>query len=167
MVILLASCAGKKNKTSGPPVVKLNIDSSIHNPTATDILSFTLKPWTYFSSKVDLEFRQNDGKKINANGSIRMYKDSLIWISAGMFGIEGFRILINKDSVIILNKLEKKQSEFKCNLSVKNLSLKIWDTPSLLDNSIMSDMEYFSSIASKNLGLKSTKSKMNIWIKTP
>ena len=118
MLILLASCAGKKNKTSGPPVVKLNIDSSIHNPTATDILSFTLKPWTYFSSKVDLEFRQNDGKKINANGSIRMYKDSLIWISAGMFGIEGFRILINKDSVIILNKLEKKYfiyktSEFK------------------------------------------------------
>jgi hypothetical protein len=113
IIIFLASCASKKNKITAPPVVKLDIDSAIHNPTASDILSFTLKPWTYFSSKVDFDFRQADGKKISANGSIRMYKDSLIWISAGMFGIEGYRILINNDSVIILNKLEKKYSIYK------------------------------------------------------
>lgn len=111
-IIFLASCASKK-KAVAPPIVKIEIDSAIHNPTASDILSFTLKPWTYFSSKVDFEFKQDDGKKINANGSIRMYKDSLIWVSAGMFGIEGYRILINKDSVIILNKLEKKYNIYK------------------------------------------------------
>ena len=112
-IIFLASCASKKNITITPPVVVNKIDTAIHNPTASDILSFTIKPWTYFSSKIDFEYRQADGKKINANGSIRMYKDSLIWISAGMFGIEGFRILINKDSVVILNKLEKKYNIYK------------------------------------------------------
>jgi hypothetical protein len=30
-----------------------------------------------------------------------------------MFGLEGFRILINKDSVVILNKLEKKYNIYK------------------------------------------------------
>lgn len=43
----------------------------------------------------------------SVTGQIRMIYDSLIWISAGKFGIEAFRILINKDSVYILNKLEQ------------------------------------------------------------
>jgi hypothetical protein len=37
-----------------------------------------------------------------------MKKDSLIWISVnGALGIEGMRVLIDKDSVRILNKLDK------------------------------------------------------------
>jgi hypothetical protein len=37
-----------------------------------------------------------------------MQKDSLIWLSlTGAFGIEGFRVLIDKDSVKLMNKLKK------------------------------------------------------------
>ena len=37
-----------------------------------------------------------------------MKKDSIIWISVnGALGIEGMRVLIDKDSVRILNKLDK------------------------------------------------------------
>lgn len=111
--LFIISCGSRKNKVPTPPVVKTSNDTAILNPTAFDILSFTIKPWTYFSSKIDIEFREIDGKKLNPNASIRMYKDSLIWISAGMFGIEGMRILINKDSVVILNKLEKKYNVYK------------------------------------------------------
>lgn len=111
-ILLLAACASKK-KVVPPPVVVQKIDTAIHNPTASDLLDFTLKPWTYFSSKIDVDFQQENGKKISPNVSIRMYKDSLIWLSAGMAGFEGFRILINNDSVIMLNKLERKYYIYK------------------------------------------------------
>jgi len=42
------------------------------------------------------------------NVFVRMYKDSLIWLSVnGALGIEGMRVLIDKDSVRMLNKLDK------------------------------------------------------------
>jgi hypothetical protein len=152
-IIFLASCASKKNKSITPPVVINKIDTAIHNPTASDILSFTIKPWTFFSSKIDFEFRQADGKKINANGSIRMYKDSLIWISAGMFGLEGFRILINKDSVLILNKLEKKYNIYKTS-EFKGLS-DVTLTVTQIQNIIIANPIYalkLYSISSQNDG---------------
>jgi len=39
------------------------------------------------------------------NGSIRLKKDSLVWLSLGMFGFEGARALITPDSFRLLNKL--------------------------------------------------------------
>jgi len=42
------------------------------------------------------------------NVFVRMKKDSLIWISVnGALGIEGMRVLIDRDSVRILNKIDK------------------------------------------------------------
>jgi len=39
------------------------------------------------------------------NASIRVRKDSLIWMSLGMFGFEGARVLISLDSFRLVNKL--------------------------------------------------------------
>ena len=61
-----------------------------------------------FSAKVNTDYEGGDGKKYDVNVFIRMKKDSLIWISVkGALGIEGMRILIDKESVRILNKLDK------------------------------------------------------------
>lgn len=61
-----------------------------------------------FSAKVNTDYQGSDGKKYDVNVFIRMKKDSLIWISVnGALGIEGMRVLIDKDSVRILNKLDK------------------------------------------------------------
>ena len=61
-----------------------------------------------FSAKVNTDYEGGDGKKYDVNVFIRMKKDSLIWISVnGALGIEGMRVLIDKDSVRILNKLDK------------------------------------------------------------
>ncbi len=61
-----------------------------------------------FSAKVNTDYQGSDGKKYDVNVFIRMHKDSLIWISVnGALGIEGMRVLIDKDSVRILNKLDK------------------------------------------------------------
>src|SRR5258706_1886720 len=64
--------------------------------------------FTTFSAKIDVDYVGGDGKKENANANIRMYKDSVIWISVtGLFGIEGLRAYITKDSIRIINKLDK------------------------------------------------------------
>lgn len=62
-----------------------------------------------FSAKLKLEIEDSKGKKPDLLGNIRMIKDSAIWISisASILNIEVFRVLITKDSVILLNKQEK------------------------------------------------------------
>lgn len=62
-----------------------------------------------FSGKLDVDYKGTDGKSHDVNANIRMYKDSAIWISfnATLLSIEGLRLLITKDSVKLMNKLEK------------------------------------------------------------
>jgi hypothetical protein len=63
--------------------------------------------FTTFYGKVKIEYEGKEGGD-QATASIRMRKDSLIWVSlTGALGIEGFRMLINKDSVKLMNKLNK------------------------------------------------------------
>jgi len=64
--------------------------------------------FTTFSAKVNVDYQGGDGKKYDVNVFVRLYKDSLAWFSVnGALGIEGMRVLIDKDSVRILNKLDK------------------------------------------------------------
>ena len=61
-----------------------------------------------FNAKVDVDYTGGDGKKYNVNANIRMYKDSLIWVSVNaILGIEAMRVLVTKDSVKLINKLDK------------------------------------------------------------
>lgn len=61
-----------------------------------------------FSAKVEVDYRDADGKKVNATAHLRMHKDSVIWLSlTGPLGIEGIRALITKDSVKWLDKQDK------------------------------------------------------------
>ena len=64
--------------------------------------------YTTFNGKLGIDYRGGDGKNYDVNASIRMYKDSAIWISANaVLGIEAMRVLVTKDSVKMLDKLNK------------------------------------------------------------
>ena len=64
--------------------------------------------FTTFSAKINVDYQGTDGKKYDVNANLRMYKDSAIWISiTAIFGIEGLRAYITRDSVKILNKQDK------------------------------------------------------------
>lgn len=53
-----------------------------------------------------LKLNWNDGSGENEfSGSLRSKKDSLIWLSLGMLGIEGARLKITGDSLFIISKL--------------------------------------------------------------
>ncbi|HET9824336.1 MAG TPA: DUF4292 domain-containing protein [Chitinophagaceae bacterium] len=61
-----------------------------------------------FSAKLNVDYIDADDKKYNVNANLRMYKDSTIWVSVNaIFGIEGLRALITRDSVKILDKQNK------------------------------------------------------------
>ena len=61
-----------------------------------------------FSAKVAVDYEGTNGKSYGINANVRMYKDSAIWVSANaILGIEAMRMLITKDSVKLLNKLDK------------------------------------------------------------
>ena len=62
-----------------------------------------------FSAKVKVEYQDRNGKQPDVNAFIRLYKDSILWVSvsATFLNIEAFRILIKPDTIIILNKIEK------------------------------------------------------------
>ena len=61
-----------------------------------------------FSAKINTDYEGTDGKKYDVNVFVRVRRDSIIWLSVnGALGIEGMRVLIDKDSVKILNKLDK------------------------------------------------------------
>lgn len=62
-----------------------------------------------FSAKIKVEYEDSKGKQPNITAYVRILDDSLIWISgyATVFNIEAFRVLIRKDSVFVLDKINK------------------------------------------------------------
>lgn len=64
--------------------------------------------YSSFSAKISVDYQGADGKKEDVTVFVRMQKDSLIWMSVtGLLGFEGIRAIIEKDSIRILNKLDK------------------------------------------------------------
>src|SRR6187402_1465122 len=59
-----------------------------------------------FSAKIKVDYEDNKGKQPDVTAIVRIVKDSAIWISltATFLNIEVYRVLIKKDSVILINK---------------------------------------------------------------
>jgi len=62
-----------------------------------------------FSAKIKVDYEDSKGTQPTITAYVRILKDSEIWVSmyATVFNIEAFRILITKDSVFVLDKLNK------------------------------------------------------------
>ena len=62
-----------------------------------------------FNAKIKVEYEDSKGKQPDIMAVVRIIKDSAIWISlsATLFNIEVYRMLLTKDSVILMNTREK------------------------------------------------------------
>ncbi len=49
-----------------------------------------------------------NGERSSFNVTLKLYKDSLIWANFSLLGIEGARLVVQPDSVHILNRLDRK-----------------------------------------------------------
>lgn len=66
----------------------------------------------YLTAKSKLSFKSNEQDIKNASVNIRMRKDSLIWFTVGQLGITGARGLITRDSVRIVNILQREVYQY-------------------------------------------------------
>jgi hypothetical protein len=66
----------------------------------------------YLSSKAKIDYQAKDNF-ISATANIRICKDSIIWISLSPgLGIEAARLLVTKDSVLMIDKINKTYFEY-------------------------------------------------------
>lgn len=119
LVIILQACRSTKKiqsaivkmDTTTAPVVVVDHsreDSATFIRKNFDSIMLNRIQFTTFSGKMDVEYRDGDDKKYDVNAVVRMYKDSVIWVSVTAFlGMEGLRAYITKDSVKVLNKQDK------------------------------------------------------------
>lgn len=99
----------KKDSTAVNITNQSQLDSlAIIRSTLADIKKNQINFKT-FSAKIKVEYQDSHGKQPNLTAYVQIFKDSLIWISgyATVFNIEAFRILINKDSVFVMDKINK------------------------------------------------------------
>lgn len=72
----------------------------------TRLDSQKIKNYTTFTAKLKLDYEGADNSA-SAAASIRLQKDSVIWVSlTGPFAIEGYRIMIRPDSLVLMDKLK-------------------------------------------------------------
>jgi len=66
----------------------------------------------YLTSKAKFKFDHED-KKVSATANFRIRKDSIIWVSITPgLGLEVARVLVDRNHVYVLNKLDKEYSEY-------------------------------------------------------
>lgn len=96
-----------KKDTTATVIVKPAVDSFSIVKNIVDSLNKQRIEFNTFSGKMKVEYEGKDGGD-QATAYVRIQKDSLIWMSlTGALGIEGYRLMINKDSFMLMNKLQK------------------------------------------------------------
>lgn len=98
--LLAGSCARKATPTvtKGGPGTSVPVAEAAVRSTNTSFLFLNAKG----KAQVNLK-----GNKQSANLALRMRRDSIIWVSGSLVGIEGVRAVLTPDSVRVLNRLEK------------------------------------------------------------
>lgn len=94
----LTACSKKVTSTVSIPAPKPKL--------AVDEVDFE-----YFHGKARMVYQDNK-KNQEAKANIRVRKDSVIWISFNLVGIQGARALINKDSITVLSNLKNEYYVF-------------------------------------------------------
>ncbi|MFZ4059265.1 MAG: DUF4292 domain-containing protein [Ferruginibacter sp.] len=153
-----------KKDTTSVHITQQSSEDSLKLITETlDQLHKAKKEYTTFSAKIKVEYEDAKGKQPNITAYVRMIKDSVIWVSgyATLFNIEAFRILINKDSVFIVDKINKEvryrsidflQEVSQIPFDLSTLQNLLVGNPVFFQDSIISYKETESKILIASLG---------------
>lgn len=95
VITTLGSCARKAipTKATTPPITSSVRANNVN--------------FQYLSAKGKAQIEQSGNKLPNANLTLRVRRDSVVWLSVSVAGFEGVRASITRDSVRILNKLQR------------------------------------------------------------
>ncbi len=96
--------------TTGVVIIdQRNTDSILMIKQTIENLSHNYIDFKTFNAKIKVDYQDNKGKQPDVTAIVRIIKDSAIWVSitASFLSVEIYRVLITKDSVILMNKQEK------------------------------------------------------------
>jgi len=115
-----------------------------------------------FSSKVKVDYSDEKNNRVDFNAFVRMQKDSAIWVSIiAALNIEAYRVMITKDSVVIMDKIERtiqrKPLEYlqkitKVPFDFKTLEDLIVGNPVYLDKDVTSFTDQGETFSMSTLG---------------
>ena len=106
--LLLGSCHRKAVPTAtsanGTGVSGIGSSGKKMEPSLPSVKA-TNTSFIFLSAKGKAQINMK-GSKQGANVSLRMRRDSIIWFSGSLAGIEGVRAVLTRDSVRVLNRIE-------------------------------------------------------------
>ena len=93
------------------PSTKGSLGANTSTPVAQPVVTpsgvkATNTNFQYLSGHGKVHFKRKDTDQ-SANFSVRVRRDSAIWLSGSLLGIEGVRALLTPDSVRVVNRLQK------------------------------------------------------------
>jgi hypothetical protein len=94
--LLIGACSRKIVPTLPPPAASIEIQEI---------------DFEYLHGKARLNFRDNT-KEREVKANIRIRKDSVIWMTFSVIGVQGGKALINKDSITIVSTVDKEYYVF-------------------------------------------------------
>jgi hypothetical protein len=173
LIGLLASCRSTKKIqtaiTKKDSVVTVNVPPDDPENDTVQMIKAALRrvdsnriDFRTFSAKVNVDYTGSDGKKYDVNANIRMYKDSAIWVNVNaVLGIDVMRLLITKNSVELIDRLNKTYTSRTVDylnevtslpLNLYNLQNLIIGNPVFLDSNIVSYSVNNNQIALLSVG---------------
>jgi len=102
------------NKTIGLIVITCSLIVSCSKKVASLINIFNPAP-TLYIEEIDFEYLQGKARMVlrdankerDVKANIRVRKDSVIWMTFSVIGVQGGKALINKDSITIVSNVDK------------------------------------------------------------
>nr|WP_293833881.1 DUF4292 domain-containing protein [uncultured Arsenicibacter sp.] len=68
--------------------------------------------FNFLTAKAKVSFKSKDQDIDNATVNIRVAKDSLVWIAISKIGVEAARVLVTRDSITILDKINNEYTQY-------------------------------------------------------
>ena len=102
----------------------------------------------WFNGKMKVDYEDNSGKNTDFTANMRIRKDSVIWMQlTGLLGIEGFRVMITRDSVKLMDKL-KKEIQYRSIAYLQDITQLPFDFRTLQDLLVGNPIYFSSNISS-------------------
>ena len=115
----------------------------------SDRNKLSVQEMDYEYMQVKSKFLFDDGiKKLNANATIRMRKDSIIWASiSSAIGVEAVRSVITTDSIFVLDRINK--TYYAYSLDSLQKQFKIYVDFNMLQNALLGNLLFERSTNDK------------------
>lgn len=152
-VIFLAACATPQGKKVERKRKKLRgmSDAKLYKKTVANYLDYN----TLNFKKINISYEQA-GKKQDFRGSVRILKDSIIWLSISKMGIEGVRVKLTPDSVAFIDRLHREYmiTDYSYLNRRFNIELDYYLVQSILTNQlpeyrVVGDLPFFRNFKGK------------------